>query len=143
MSHNVDYNKTYTPVTSWETVRRIFVLSLVHEWTSWQIDYIITFPQAPIDKPTYTRIPPCLKIPGDPRKYALSMHRNLYKQKESGRIWFQYLTNKLSSIRFEQSNHDPCVFFRKGCIYVLYTDDYIFLHKTSTQYNRSSGNYDR
>ena len=68
-------------------------------------------------------IPPGLKVPGDPSKYALSMPRNLYGRKQSGRIWFQYLTDQLKGMGFKKSDHDPCVFFCRWCIYVLYTED--------------------
>ena len=114
MRHNVDYDKTYAPVTSWDTVHLMLILSLVHKWESCQIDYVSAFPQSPIGRPTYTRIPPGLKVPGDPSNYALYMHRNLYGRKQSGRIWYQYLTDRLKGIGFIQSDHDPCVFFCKG-----------------------------
>ena len=38
-------------------------------------------------------------------------------------MWNNYLLKKLRAVGFEQSRCDPCVLYRQGCIYVLYTDD--------------------
>ena len=46
-------------------------------------------------------------------------------QKQAGRVWNNYLIEKLESIGFQQSEHDECVLYRGKVIYVLYTDDTI------------------
>jgi hypothetical protein len=61
----------------------------------------------------------------NPKDYVLHIHRNIYRQKQAGRVWFQYLLKKLESVGFEQSKHDKCVFFKDRMMYVLYTDDSI------------------
>jgi hypothetical protein len=56
----------------------------------------------------------------------LDVHRNIYGQKQAGRVWNQYLTKKLiGSLSFTQSKVDECVFYRGKTIYALYTDDSI------------------
>jgi Reverse transcriptase (RNA-dependent DNA polymerase) len=40
-------------------------------------------------------------------------------------VWNQHLVDKLLSIGFVQSAHDPCVFYKGKAMYVLYTDDSI------------------
>jgi hypothetical protein len=57
----------------------------------------------------------------------LKLHRNVYDQKQAGRVWNQHLTKILiKKLGFEQSRVDECVFYNKGQVmYILYTDDLI------------------
>jgi len=55
--------------------------------------------------------------------YVLQILWNIYGQKQAGCIWFLHLVKKLKSIGFIQLTTSPCIFVRKNCIYVLYTDD--------------------
>jgi Reverse transcriptase (RNA-dependent DNA polymerase) len=50
----------------------------------------------------------------------------VYGQKQAGRVWNEYLVEKLTGeLGFKQSKFDECVFFRGSVMYVLYTDDSI------------------
>jgi hypothetical protein len=41
-----DYDDTYAPVASWETVHMLLSLSLKNNWKTQQLDYVLAFPQA-------------------------------------------------------------------------------------------------
>ena len=44
--------------------------------------------------------------------YFLKIHRNIYGQKQSVRVWNQYLVKKLvNELGFKQSKVDECVFY--------------------------------
>jgi hypothetical protein len=63
---------------------------------------------------------------GDANDYVLKLHKNVYGQKQAGRVWNQYLVKKLTNeLKFVQSKTDECVFYRGSTMYVLYTDDSI------------------
>ena len=63
---------------------------------------------------------------GDPSDYALHIHKNIYGQKQAGRVWNRYLVKKLvDEVGFVQSEIDECLFYKGGVIYALYTDDSI------------------
>lgn len=65
-----------------------------------------------------------LEDDADPRDYVLKLHRNIYGQKQAGRVWNQFLVGKLvKELGFRQSAVDECVFYRGRTLYVLYTDD--------------------
>ncbi|KAI2507905.1 hypothetical protein MHU86_6563 [Fragilaria crotonensis] len=52
------------------------------------------------------------------------IHRNIYGQKQAGRVWNKFLVDKLiNDLGFKQSKVDECVFYRGKTLYVLYTDD--------------------
>jgi hypothetical protein len=126
MRHGEHYDKTYSPVASWNSVRMLLTLTAVHGWHTKQIDFVQAFAQAPVEKTLYMRVPAGVTIDGngDPRNYVLKIHRNIYGQKQAGRVWNKYLVNKLvKELGFKQSRVDECVFYRGKTLYVLYTDD--------------------
>jgi hypothetical protein len=64
---------------------------------------------------------------GNAKDYALKLEKNLYGLKQAGRVWNQHLTKKLLGLGFEQSQIDPCVFYRGTCILLIYCDDTLML----------------
>ena len=49
----IDYWSTYSPVVSWSTVRLMIVMALLLDWHMESIDFVLTFPQAPVATETY------------------------------------------------------------------------------------------
>ena len=126
MRKGVHYDMTYSPVASWNSVRMLLTLTALHGWHTKQIDVVQAFAQAPIEKTLYMKIPAGITFEcnDDPRDYVLKIHRNIYGQKQAGRVSNQYLASKLvKKLGFKQSKVDECVFYRGKTLYVLYTDD--------------------
>jgi hypothetical protein len=126
MRHGEHYNETYSPVASWNSVRMLLTMTAVHGWHTKQIDFVQAFAQAPVEKTLYMRIPAGVTIEGNgnPKDYVLKIHRNIYGQKQAGRVWNKYLSRKLTEVLgFKQSKVDECVYYRGKTLYVLYTDD--------------------
>ena len=120
------YDKTYSPVASWNSVRMLLTMTALHNWHTKQIDFVQAFAQAPIEKTLYMKIPADVTLAddSDPRDYVLKLHRNIYGQKQAGRVWNQFLVRKLvKELGFRQSSVDECAFYRGKTLYVLYTDD--------------------
>ena len=118
---------TYSPTVSWPAVRLQLALVLVNNWYTKQIDFVQAFPQAPIQKVQYMRIPKGIEIEGvdDADEWVLELHKNIYGGCDAGRQWYLHLKAKLESIGFVRSLFDECVFYKGKCMYVLYTDDSI------------------
>lgn len=132
------YDKTYSPVASWNSVRMLLTLTAVHGWKTKQIDYVQAFAQAPVEKTLYMKIPAGIELEdgADPKDYVLMIHRNIYGQKQAGRVWNQYLVDKLVNVLgFTQSKVDECVFYRGTTIYLLYTDDSILAGPDEAEIN--------
>ena len=70
---------------------------------------------------------------GDSKQYVLKLLKNIYGQKQAGRVWNEYLVDKLRSIGFKPSLIDDCVLYRDDVIFVVYVDDGIFLGKDDEQ----------
>lgn len=122
----VHYDETYAPVASWRFIRLLLTLVLKHKWHSKQLDYVLAFPQAPVEKEIYMKIPRGFELKGAQNSddFVLKLNKNVYGQKQAGRVWFQYLRGKLiNELKFTQSKIDECIFYRGNTIYMLYTDD--------------------
>ena len=107
------------------------ILSIINGWQTVQIDYVLAFPQAPIEKEMYMRMPKGLKQTKSHDEFVLKVKRNVYGQKQAGRVWDQYLNAKLTKeVGFTQSSVDECLYYRGNVLCVLYTDDSIILAPT-------------
>ena len=126
MRHGIHYDETYSPVASWNSVRMLLTLTAVHNWHTKQIDYVQAFAQAPVERTLYMKVPAGIEVENgaNAKDDVLRIHRNIYGQKQAGRVWNKYLTEKLiKDLGFKQSRVDECVFYRGKTLYVLYTDD--------------------
>ena len=125
MQHGKHYDQSYAPVASWNSIRTLLIVAALFGWCTRQIDYVLAFPQAPVGREVYMKIPGGFTVvDGNNKDYLLKLHRNVYGQKDSGRVFYQYLRKKLvNEVGFVQSEVDECVFYRGNVMYVLYTDD--------------------
>jgi Reverse transcriptase (RNA-dependent DNA polymerase) len=84
-------------------------------------------PQAPVEHKLYIDIPKGCKVAKkNNNSYELSVLKNIYSQKQAGRVWndclIEEITNKLG---FTQSIIDPCILWRNQVILIINTDDTI------------------
>jgi hypothetical protein len=112
--YGINYWETFAPVVTWISIRLVLILSILLSWHTRQIDFILTYPQAPIEVPLYMEIPKGVNLPGmpmDTRDYVLELKMNLYGQKQAGRVWYKHLTSGLKQLGFVSSVIDECVFY--------------------------------
>ena len=127
MVKGIHYDQTYAPVASWNSIQIMLALVAAMGWHTQQIDYVLAFPQAPVEKDIYMKVPKGFRITGkDPTNYVLKLNQNVYGQKQAGRVWNKFLEQKLiKQVGFKQSEIDECVYYKGKTLYVLYTDDSI------------------
>jgi histone deacetylase 1/2 len=129
----VNYFETYSPVVAWFSLRTLLTLALLNVWHTRQIDFVQAYPQAPIEFDMYMELPKGVEMADGSRKtHVLKLLKNLYGQKQAGRVWNLHLIKGLSKIGFRQSEIDECVsFYRDQTIFVVYVDDGIFASPNS------------
>ena len=140
MQHGKHYDQTYAPVANWNSIRALLTVSALYGWHTRQIDYVLAFPQAPIQREIYMKIPAGFKVEDgyNTRDYVLKIHRNIYGGKDASRTWYQYLSKKLiEEVGFVRSEVDECVFYRGNVMYVLYTDDSILAGPELSEIDRA------
>ena len=86
----------------------------------------MAYPQAPAEMPLYVRLPQGYKRKGMTRKsHVLKLKRNVYGQKQAGRVCNQYMDQGMKSIGFTPSKFDPCLYYHKSIVFLVYIDDCI------------------
>ena len=124
----VNYFETYAPVVTWFAIRLLIVFAILFKWHLKQVDFVMAYTQAPIENDLYMDLPHGIDTKhGNSKDFVLKLTKNLYGQKQGGRVWNRYLVDKLRSIGFEQSAIDECVFYRGSTIFVVYVDDGLVL----------------
>jgi hypothetical protein len=109
MKKGIHYDQTYAPVAQWKSIRMLLIMVAKYGWYSKQLDYVLAFPQAPVEKEIYMQIPRGCSIEGseNPKEYILKLHKNVYGQKQASRVWYNYLVDKLiNKLGFVQSEVD-------------------------------------
>jgi hypothetical protein len=121
----VNYWETFSPVASWAAIRMVLIITLIHGWTTKQIDFVLAYTQADVECELFMAIPKGFEVDGNTNDYVLKLHKNLFGQKQAGRVWNKHLVEKLMQIGFISSNIDECLFYKGNAVLVLYTDDSI------------------
>jgi hypothetical protein len=58
MEKGVHYSDTHAPVAlSWNTIHLLLSLKVVHNWHMQQLDYVLAYPQTPVEKELFLSIP--------------------------------------------------------------------------------------
>ena len=134
----INYFETYSPVVNWFSIRLMLVLSILNKWHTRQVDFIQAYPQADIEYDLYMELPKGIQTKhGDGKTHVLKLLKNLYGQKQAGRVWSQHLSQGLKDIGFEPSNVDECVFYRGKVIFLVYVDDGIFISPDQEGINKA------
>jgi hypothetical protein len=108
-------------------------MAVLNNWHTRQLDFVLAYTQADIERDLYMKLPPGFNIPGKAmseqgrKDYVLKLEKNLYGQKQAGRVWYLHWKKNLLKRGYEPSKHDECVFFHGTTIFIVYTDDTILL----------------
>ena len=125
--HGVNFWETYAPVVRWQILRLFFIHSILKGWHSKQMDFVLAYPHALAEVPLYMRFPKGYEFKDGISEdtHVLKLTKNIYGQKQAGRIWHKYLDKGLGEIGFKRSKMDQCSYFH-GCIALLvHIDDCI------------------
>jgi hypothetical protein len=117
-----------TPVVTWFANQLMIIFDIIFCCALCQVTFVMAYPQALIKMDIYMELPQCIQTAHrNSKDHMLKLERNIYGQKQAGRIWNSFLMDKLLSIGFTTSLIDDCVFFCNGIIFMVYVDDGIFL----------------
>jgi hypothetical protein len=123
----LNFFETFSPVVNWFSVRLIFTLALLSGWQTKQVDFVLANPQVPIEFDMCMNLPKGIQMgSGNRNTHVLKLLKNLYGQRQAGRVWNKHLTAGLMKVGFTQSKVDECVFYGGDLIFMVYVDDDIF-----------------
>ena len=108
----VDYERRYAPVCRIGSITTVLAIACEHGWPVWQMDEVVAFLQAHIDKDVYVK-----PAPGhDPRNpktgevMVYKLERSLYGLAQSPVLWYDTIDGVLIVIGFSPTHSDPCVY---------------------------------
>jgi hypothetical protein len=126
--NRMNYYETYAPVVTWFAIRLMIIFGVVFCWALCQVDFVMAYPQAPIEMDIYMELPQGIQTAHrNSKDHVLKLEKNIYSQKQAGCVWNSLLMDKLLSIGFTTSLIDDCVFYRNDVIFIVCMDDGIIL----------------
>ena len=108
----VDYGRSYAPVCRIGSIRTVLAIACEHGWPVWQMDVVVAFLQAHIDKDVYVKPAPG-HDPRDPKTgeaMVYKLERSLYELAQSPVLWYDTIDGVLIVIGFSPTHSDPCVY---------------------------------
>ena len=64
------------------------IMTALHGWYTKKIDYVLAYPQAPLEREIYMHIPKGFKVVDEGTKdYVLKLQQYIYGQKQTGILW--------------------------------------------------------
>ncbi len=122
--YGMNYFKTYAPVVMWFAIRLMIVFGIIFCWSLCQVDFVMAYPQASIKTDIYMELPQGVQVAtSNSKDHVLKLLKNIYGQKQAGRVWNSFLVDKLTSIGFQPLTIENCVFFHDNVIVMVYVDD--------------------
>ena len=120
----MNYWETFSPVGSWAAIRMVLITTLIHQWTTKQINFALAYTQAEdVECELFMAIPKGFEVEDQDQEYELKLKKNHFGQKQAGRVWNQHLLDKLKEVGFITSEIDECLFYKDKSVFVLFTDD--------------------
>ena len=119
--HGIDYDKTFSPVIQFSTVRAMLILIQQYKYKVKLSDITTAFQNSPMEEEVYVTIDGWLAV----------LMRALYGLKQASLAWFNELKKFLLSVGLQSNIIDPCLFFRvhgdEKLFVLVYVDDLIIV----------------
>ncbi len=121
-------------MVTWFAFPLLIVFGILFNWALCQVDFVMAYPQAPIEMDMYIELPTGIHTKHrNSKDHVLKLLANIYRQKQAGRVWNSFLVTKLQEINFKQSLIDDCVFYQDDVIFIVYINNGIFLGPSDQQ----------
>ncbi|KAK2436707.1 putative mitochondrial protein [Trifolium repens] len=128
----IDFNETYSPVVDATTFR--YLISLVtHEGLNLHMmDVVRAYLYGSLDSDIYMKLPEGFNLPdvyssGSRENYSIKLNKSLYGLKQSGRMWYNRLSEYLLREGYKNDSICPCIFMKRlgndFAIIAVYVDD--------------------
>ena len=77
---------------------------------------------------------------GNGKTHVLKLLKNLYGQKQAGRVWNLFLHERLIKLGFEQSAIDECPYYCGSLLFIIYIDDGILVSSNKEEIEKAIEN---
>ncbi len=91
-----NYYEIFASVVTWFAIQLLIVFGILFHWALHQVDFVMAYPQAPIEMDMYVELPTSFHTKHrNSKDQVLKLLANIYGQKQAGRMWNSYLVTKL------------------------------------------------
>ena len=128
----IDFEETYSPVMDGITFRYLVSLAVRENLEIRLMDVVTAYLYGSLENDIYMKIPEGFKMPDSckskPKEaYSIKLQKSLYGLKQSGRMWYNRLSEILVKEGYVNDPICPCVFIKKTgsefVIIAVYVDD--------------------
>ena len=133
--HGIHYDKTFSPVVKFQSVRVLLAFALQNDLLLHQMDVVTAFLNGTTEEDIYMQQPDGYLQQGK-EHLVCKLKKSLYGLKQSPRCWNKVLTEFLTSVSFVQSSADPCIYVQGGdcpIVVAAYVDVLIITAKTEEE----------
>jgi len=132
----LDFDKIFSPVVQFESVRTILVLAALEKWKIEGLDVKSAFLYGTLDEELYMEQPQGFKVLGNKHK-VLCLKKAIYGLKQAARAWWHELNRSLKALGFSRLYADAGIFVAKHAdrtmvIILAYVDDIILTGPNTT-----------
>ncbi|CAL2260333.1 unnamed protein product [Prunus armeniaca] len=114
----IDYEETYSLVMDAITFRYLISLAVSEKFDMRLMDVVTAYLYGELDANIYMKVPEGLKLAESNTKsrnmYFIKLRRSLYGLKQSGRMWYNRLSEYLIKKGYINDPICPCVFIKKS-----------------------------
>ena len=111
----VDFNKTYSPIMSGITFRYLISLTVQNRLSMQLMDIVTAYLYGSLDSNIYLKVPNGISIPNPKAShnmYCVKLQKSLYGLKQSGRMWYNQLSEFLKLKGYTNNDDCACVFIK-------------------------------
>ena len=122
-THGVDYDQTYAPVASMNSIRVFLAVCCKRGYAIKQFDVETAFLNGDLEETVFMQPPEGIRTD---ENLVCKLRRSLYGLKQAANVWFKTIRAAFVEMGLVQSRADPCIFILNGDhpVYVLlYVDD--------------------
>ena len=112
------------------TFRYLISLAIQKRLSMQLMDVVTAYLYGSLDSDIYMKVPDGISIPNESANcnmYCVKLKRSLYGLKQSGRMWYNRLSEYLLQKGYSNNGDCPCVFIKRSpmgfCIISVYVDD--------------------
>ena len=105
----IDFNKLFSPVVRFESVKILFALATLHGWYMTGVDVRTAYLYGKLDEKIYMQQPEGFIARGQEGK-VIHLHRVLYGLKQAGLAWWKELSQSMKALGFKCLNSDARIF---------------------------------
>ncbi|KAL1219805.1 Retrovirus-related Pol polyprotein from transposon TNT 1-94 [Cardamine amara subsp. amara] len=126
----IDYEETYSPVVDATTFRFLISLAIRENLDLRLMDVVTAYLYGPLDNEIYMKVPEGIELKdkeSSREQHCIKLNKSLYGLKQSGRMWYNRLSEYLVKEGYKNNPISPCIFikkFDKGFVIIaVYVDD--------------------